>query len=169
MGHLAVEDNFQSIKTAKARSGYRVQSLRKGRDRQCRDYSIRLAHIRSGHNCTLAQHRQKIQRTCAANYPHRDEVCRFLRKCWVFRFLAKQHISLPTARTSTTFTLLHTFIGIAVEPQVAIGIAPGNSKPARSEESCRGQCQRRHLHPTARSRSILHPRLRRAPEQLPTR
>ena len=26
--------------TAKARSGYRVQSLRKGRDRQCRTYPI---------------------------------------------------------------------------------------------------------------------------------
>jgi len=51
---------------------------------------------------------------------------------------------------------------------VAIGIVQENSKPARSEESCRGQCQRRHLHPTARSRSILHHRPRRAPEQLPT-
>ena len=52
--------------------------------------------------------------------------------------------------------------------KVAIGIVRENSKPARSEESCRGQCQRRHLHPTARSRSILHHRPRRAPEQLPT-
>jgi len=43
--HLAVEDNFQSVKTAKARPGYRVQSLRKGRDRQCRDYSIYPAHL----------------------------------------------------------------------------------------------------------------------------
>ena len=86
----------------------------------------------------------------------------------MFRFLAKQYIALARARTSAISALLRTFMGIAVAPQVAIGITPGNSKPARSEESCRGQCQRRHLHPTARSRSILHHRPRRAPEQLPT-
>ena len=86
----------------------------------------------------------------------------------MFRFLAKQYIALARARTSAISALLRTFMGIAVAPQVAIGITPGNSKPARSEESCRGQCQRRHLHPTAHSRSILHHRPRRAPEQLPT-
>lgn len=31
-------DSFQVGQTAKARSGYRVQSLRKGRDRQCRTH-----------------------------------------------------------------------------------------------------------------------------------
>jgi hypothetical protein len=40
MVHLAAEDNFQSIKTAKARSGYRVQSLRKGHDRQYKNNPI---------------------------------------------------------------------------------------------------------------------------------
>ena len=72
-------------------------------------------------------------------------------------------------RASTIFALLRTFIGVAVAPQVVIGIVRENSKPARSEESYRGQCQRRHLHPTARSHSILHHRLRRVPERLPTR
>ena len=86
----------------------------------------------------------------------------------MFRFLAKQHIALARARTSATFALLRTFIDVTVAHPVAIGIGRENSKPARSEESCRGQCQRRHLHPTARSRSILHHRPRRAPEQLPT-
>jgi len=42
---MAAEDNFQSVITAKARPGYRVQSLRSGRDRQCRDYSIYPARI----------------------------------------------------------------------------------------------------------------------------
>ena len=81
----------------------------------------------------------------------------------------QSNTSLCPRRTSTIFALLRTFIGAIVAHQVPIGIIPENSKPARSEESCRGQCQRRHLHPTARSRSILHHRLRRVPEQLPTR
>src|ERR1035437_1324449 len=58
---------------------------------------------------------------------------------------------------------------VAVVPQIAIGTDLAYSKPTRSAEPCRGQCQRHHLHPNARSRSILHHRLRRAPEQLPTR
>jgi hypothetical protein len=37
---LAAGGSFQVGQTAKARSGYRVQSLRKGRDRQCRTYLI---------------------------------------------------------------------------------------------------------------------------------
>ena len=168
MVHLAAEDNFQSIKTAKARSGYRVQSLRKGRDRQCRHYSIHLAHIRSGHNCTLAQHRHRLQRMCSVIIRIVMKYAGFGGNAGCSGFLQSNTSPCP-GRASTIFALLRTFIGVAVAPQVAIGIVRENSKPARSEESCRGQCQRRHLHPTARSRSILHHRLRRVPEQLPTR
>jgi hypothetical protein len=38
--HLAAGAASKVGQTAKARSGYRVQSLRKGRDRQCRTYLI---------------------------------------------------------------------------------------------------------------------------------
>ena len=77
--------------------------------------------------------------------------------------------SLWQGRAHRQYLLCYVPSSVSQSCKFAIGIARENSKPARSEESCRGQCQRRHLHPTAHSRSILHHRPRRVPEQLPTR
>src|ERR1700721_2514567 len=50
--HLAGADSFQVGQTAKARSGYRVQSLRRGRDRQCSHNLARVAlALQSGESC----------------------------------------------------------------------------------------------------------------------
>jgi len=45
--------------TAKARSGYRVQSLRKGHDRRCRTHPIHVAPLSTDQNRTSARHRRQ--------------------------------------------------------------------------------------------------------------